>query len=290
MNRRPTRLLAHEGGSISILFALSITVVMLTVGGSVDLARSYFARQKLSQVATLACQYASRPSVIQYIAPSYSGANGGATYRSMVSDYITRALTSQAVGYTQTNANPFTYTVNGPADVSLSASVPTTFLQLARIDQMGVGANAHCYDNSGAISQTVPDGNSNYVLRESFEVNACSGVCWFAWAPDGSQTFRTTPQNTFPNSPAFTGDHGAQWYVMGYCAEVDAAGIIRPTVADGSFSAELDCDDGHGQKGNSSISTKVYMAAGSYELRYSFIARVVYADYNPVAVCASTAS
>jgi hypothetical protein len=53
---------------------------------------------------------------------------------------------------------------------------------------------------------------------------------------------------------------------------------------------ELDCDNGSNTKGNSAISTLIYLPAGTYELRYAYISRVDYPGYDPAYVCGSAAS
>ena len=238
-------------------------------------------------MAALTCQYASRPSVVQTIAPTYSGANGGATYQTNVTTYIANALQTQQFGYTQTNATPFTYTVNGPADVRLAATVPTTLMKIFRVTQLSVGATAHCYDNASSITQTVPDGPTQNLIQESFEVSGCgAGSCAYYYGPNG--TGAAVPAlgvtSTFSSTPAYTGAGGRQWFVIGTCLEVDNVGTIESTVPDGTHSVELDCN------GNSSMSTKVYVPAGSYELRYFYKARVSYPEYAPAFICGSAAS
>ena len=79
---------------------------MLTaMGAGLDLSRAYLARQKLSQVATLACQYASRPSVIDTSTASYNGTGGVAAYTSQVTSFITTMWQSQNVSFTQSLAS-----------------------------------------------------------------------------------------------------------------------------------------------------------------------------------------
>ena len=77
---------------------------------------------------------------------------------------------------------------------------------------------------------------------------------------------------------------------MGYCVEIDHAGVNTTTVAEGNFAAELDCENGSHNAGNSSISTNIYLPAGSYELRYNYESRVDYPDYDPAYLCGTTAS
>ena len=56
------------------------------------------------------------------------------------------------------------------------------------------------------------------------------------------------------------------------------------------YRAELNCDNGSGTAGDSSISNKQYLNVGEYELRYNYRARVDYPDYDPEYICGSAAS
>jgi Flp pilus assembly protein TadG len=291
----PPRLTADTRGNVAILFAFSMTAIAVGVGASIDLARVYSAQQKLNEVATLACQYATRPSVIQTDASDYSGANGQAAYVAKVASFITTSLQSQNFQYTQSTATPFTATQNGPADVSLSSNVPTTFMQVVQITQMPVSASVHCFDSASNINQVV---SSQLVVQEGFE-KAPPGTCRYSGTvcyinQSGAIGPPATPSSTFPSSPSYTGTYGAAWYVTGYCLEIDHAGSTIATAAQGSHSAELNCDNGgvYGStdQGNSAITTKAYLAAGNYELRYNYAARVDYPDYDPAYICGSTAS
>jgi len=209
--------------------------------------------------------------------------------------FITATLTQQNFKWTQTTATPFSYTPGGagPASVTLSASVPTAFMQIMKVSTIPVAATMHCYDTASNINPIVPNGSSGNVLSEGFE-NSCNPiVCWYL--PNGTsmayeQGTAITVNNAFTSTIAYTGATGSQWYIMGYCLEVDTVGQILGTVPQGSHSAELDCDNGQGTAGNSSISTKAYLAAGNYELRYNYAGRIDYPDYDPVYLCGSAAS
>ena len=276
------------GGNVAIIFAFSLMGLTISLGGAVDLARAYSARQKLVEVATLACQYASRPSVIQTDATDYTGQNGVSAYTTAVTNFITTSLKAQNFQYTQTTTTPFSSTQNGPASVTLTASVPTTFMQVAQINQMAVAASVHCYDTPAQINPVV---NSPYLVFESFEnppASGCSSACYIQ--SNGTLGTPATASSTFPSSPGFTGLSGAAWYIMGYCLEIDMAGKTKTTVPDGSHSAELDCENGSHSGGNSSISTKAYLESGSYELRYFYGSRVPYPDYDPAYICGSAMS
>jgi len=285
-----------QKANVSMLFAFMSIVIIVGAGASIDLTRAYMARQKLAEAATLACQYASRPSIIDTSASSYSGTGGGTAYISAVDAFITSTLASQHIQYTQTTATPFSYTQNGAANVSLTASVPTSFMKIINITQMPISATSHCYDNINSLPQRVANSNSPNILTEGFENMPCGSSQHLCWTePNGTSIVYTNNgsiplNNTFTSTIAYTGTSGTQWYVMGYCLETDLVGNILSTVPQGTHSAELDCDNGKGTAGNSSISTKAYLAAGNYELRYNYAARVDYGDYDPVYICGSAAS
>jgi Flp pilus assembly protein TadG len=280
------------GGNVAAVFAFSAVTLIVALGGAIDLARAYNAQQKLMEVATLACQYANRPSVIQTDANDYGGSNGQSAYNAAVTKFIATSLEAQKFEYTQTTNPPFTSTQNGPADVTLTADVPTTLMQIAQITQVPISASVHCFDAPSAIPQVV---NSPYLVQETF-TNPPSGcaygnaVCWIN--AGGTVGPPSTPSSTFPSSPSFTGATGIGWYVTGYCLEIDSLKADNNTTDPGAtHSAELDCDDGKSgpsDEGNSAITTKLYLETGNYELRYFYRARVDYPDYDPAYICGST--
>ncbi len=208
---------------------------MIGVGAGIDLGRAYFAKQRLVETATLACQYASRPSIIDTSTASYSGSNGGTTYVSAVTTFINSTLQSQHFQYAQTNASPFSYTQNGPANVTLNAIVPTTFMQIIKVPVVAVSATSHCYDTSANVNQTVPNGNTPFAVNEGFENSGCSGSCYIFYSNNGQAGQTTATPNSTPTSTiGYTGTNGNQWVIMGYCLEVDSAGIILSSVPQGT--------------------------------------------------------
>jgi Flp pilus assembly protein TadG len=277
-----------ESGNIALLFGLSAVTMFTAMGAGLDLSRAYLARQKLSQVATLACQYASRPSVVDTSTASYNGTGGVATYTSQVNSFITTTWQSQNVSFTQTNGTPFSYTQGGAGTVSLASSVPTTFMQIAGVTTIPISVQTHCFDSPASIEQRVPDSNSQFLVQESFEKGGTSGSYSF-YSPNGTQGTQASP-TSYTSATGYTGDHSVPWHITGYCLEQDSKGVIKSAVYDGNFSVELDCDNGSGTKGNSAISTLVYAPAGSYELRYAYSSRVSYPAYDPAYLCGSSAS
>ena len=291
------RFRSDDRGQIAIIFALSSVALLLGVGAGVDLARAYSARQRLSEVANLACQFSTRPSVSQTASSSYSGTNGFQTYVNAVNAFATNSLTSQnwtwatPTGASGSTGVYFTATPAGGGSstptngsVTLNGSVPTALMQLAHVTQIPVHATINCQSASAAP----PIVNPGTVLQEGFET-PCGSYCWTQ--PNGSSgTVGVTPTQTFPTTASYTGSNGSKWYIVGYCLETDVTGIINSTSPEGSHTAELDCDNGSGSAGNSSISTQSYLAAGTYELRYFYRSRVDYPDYDPTYICGTTAA
>ena len=102
---------------VAIIFAVSLPVVTIALGGAVDLARAHAARQTLSEVASLACQFASLPGVVG-VGDFAGGVNaaGQTAYRTKVNDFIARTLRMQRFEYPQTTDDPFTFVPHGQAE------------------------------------------------------------------------------------------------------------------------------------------------------------------------------
>ncbi len=283
--RRLCGLWGDTQGGVAIIFALSATALIAFLGAGLDMSRALVARQELSNVATLACQYSNRPTVYSV---AYSNNNGVQAYATQVNSFITQSLSNQNFTLTQSTGTPYTYSgLGGAGQVSLTATVPTLFLPIVSINSLPVSVTIAC-----ATGQTqTPTTSGSVIVSESFENSACSGTCWSTFQPSGAQNaLSSTPINTFPSNVGYVGSSGTEWTLMGYCLEVDAVGLIKSTVPNGTHSAELDCDNGSGSRGNSSISNKTYYAAGAYEVRYNYTSRVDYPNYDPTYICASTAA
>ena len=281
-------------GNIAIIFALSSTMVVIGVGAGIDLTRAFYARQKLSQVATLTCQFATRPSAVD------SGAN--VFYATVVNQFALSALTSQnwpvasmptggptgtsATYFTSTGASATTANQAVAGVTELWYNVPTSFLKIVNVSQIRVHAVLNCQQPVSIKPGTVLQ-KYQTLVSEGFETGH-SG--YYFTLPNGQVGTQPNPSQTFPATAGYQGDGGNQFYIMGYCLEIDAAGVISASDPQGTHSAELDCDNGNGGAGNSSISTKTYMATGYYELRYNFRSRVYYGNYDPTYICGSTAS
>jgi Flp pilus assembly protein TadG len=280
----------NRQGSVAILFALSVVMILCAVGAGLDLARAYQTRQKLAEVAMLACQYATRPTIDAPVAASTAGTLQQTDYVAAVTSFIQTSLTSQKLAQPQTNSAPFTYTAGGSGKVTLTATVPTLFMAIVHVSTIPVTASATCFTTLAQVNSS----NSPYVLQESFETSTTGTVTWYL--PSGTTMGYSNGSVTIPKTTTFnaantyTGSSGIKWVVMGYCVETDHSGIISSTAPQGSYTAELDCDNGSGTAGDSSISTRQYLNAGEYELRYNYRGRVDYPDYDPTYICGSQLS
>ncbi len=243
--RRLCGLWRDAQGGVAIIFALSATALVAFLGAGLDLSRAVVARQELSNVATMACQYSTRPSVYSV---AYSNSNGVQTYQTQVNSFITQSLSNQNFTLTQSTSTPFTYAALGSAgQVSLSASVPTLFLPIVSINSLPVSVTISC----AVAQQQTQTTAGTVILSESFENSACSGACWSSFQPSGARnSFISTPVSTFPSNVGYVGTTGTEWTIMGYCLEIDASGVIRTSSADGTHAAELDCDNGSGTAGD----------------------------------------
>jgi Flp pilus assembly protein TadG len=284
--------LQHRGGQVAIVFALAGFSLLIGVASAIDLMRAYQTRQKLSETAVMACQYATRTSLLSTLSSS-----GAATYNSTVNGFITKTLSTQRISGALTNAAPFAYS-GGAVDVTLTANVETIFLRILRLAQMPVSATSHCFDSIASINQ--PPTTSAVTLTETFGTSGCVGssACGYMYAAPGTTVAipggswgrtKTSPTTASDSTIGYTGD--LKWVVLGYCLEVDT-NIYPTAVPAGStyHSVELDCDNASNTAGNSSISTKQTLAAGNYELRYYYNSRVKYPDYDPTYICGSSAT
>jgi len=267
-------------------------LLVTALGAGLDLMKAYGEEQKLTQVAAMACQYAVRPSVIATASTNYADSGSTATYLANVKTFATQALHAQFASNSPSyNATP---TISGtPGElttVSFTSSVSTAFMKMVGFSSVPITATSNCY----ATSTPPQVNNNNELINETF---AKSPNHWAAYiGPSGGQVHGSGAgsipvNNSFPATAGYTGANGSQWYIMGYCLELDAANSVNVTTpGGGGFSAELDCDNGNNTGGNSSISTEIYLEAGNYELRYFYTSRVDYPNYDPSSICGSSAA
>jgi hypothetical protein len=142
-------------------------------------------------------------------------------------------------------------------------------MQIFHVNTIPLQASANCFTTISNVTTS----SSPYLIQEGFETAAVSpNMDWYL--PSGtvlpySNGVVTIPKvTTFNTNNIYTGSNGVKWVIMGYCVEIDKTGRNSATSPQGNYTAELDCDNGNGTAGNSSISTKQYLNVGEYELRY----------------------
>jgi hypothetical protein len=290
----PGRLARARRGNVAIMFGLTALAVALAAGGGLDLARAYFVSQQLSAAAALTCQYASRPNVVALA----FGSGGASSYTADVTSYLGAVWGNEDPAVARTDAAPFAYTQAGAATVTLGATVPTTLMQLAGITSIPAQATRTCFNTITETTPPAPPATASgaMLLQEGFE-NA-AGPTNFNWytptgqvqAPREKGQYSNAVVRTPPTTAGYVGVTGTEWLITGYCLEVDTVGVNVTTVPQGSHNAELDCDNGNGTAGDSSISTKTYLAAGTYELRWDYAARISNTYYQTSYICGTTAA
>lgn len=143
---------ADERGNVALLFGLTVVMIFVAVGAGLDLARAYQTRQKLAEVAMLACQYATRPTIIAPVAASNSGTLQQQDYVAAVTSYINTSLGAQKLAVMQTSSAPFTYTPGGNSQVTLTATMPTVFMQIANVNTIPLKATANCFTTVAQVT------------------------------------------------------------------------------------------------------------------------------------------
>ncbi|MBG0808753.1 hypothetical protein IY145_05140 [Methylosinus sp. H3A] len=173
-----------DAGQVAILFGLIGFAISTGVAGGVDLMRLYQARQKLSETALMACQFASRPSVVSVVS-----ASGVAAYNTKVNAYISNSIGAQKLGFALTNTAPFSYSGSGASDVTLSTNVKTAFSKIWNVAQFRVSATSHCFDTIATIDQPPSSTASTTVVNETFSVTGCTGssACGYLYAAPGTK-------------------------------------------------------------------------------------------------------
>ena len=137
-----------QSGSVAILFAVGAVMIFCAVGAGLDLSRAYQTKQKLAEVAMLGCQYATRSSIDAPVAASNAGTLQDTDYVATVTSFIQTSLTGQKLAQAQTNSAPFTFTPGGSSQITLTATVPTLFMQIVHVstiprpDPMGCAQNS----------------------------------------------------------------------------------------------------------------------------------------------------
>lgn len=224
-------------GNISLIAALSLPVLVLSVGGGIDMSHAYSVRQELTNVVELSCSQSGREISYQRGKPE-NASRPASDFRSTANRISARRLSASGLGGTIRN------TISGDVlTVTGSAESANSFAVVLGAETTPVGVVRSC-----SVARPDPSTTPGTLLfMESFESNHPVGLNrwaiyqnWNGWDTEGTRGIEI---NGLPEL---------------------SAGTIRF----GNFFAELD------SWANSTMSRRMRLAAGEYEIRYWYISRV----------------
>lgn len=289
---------SDQSGSIALLFALLLPVVLVGVGGGIDVSRAIDYKQRLTSAADLTCRQA------EVYVESLTGVVMPTDYAATVQTYATKNRDERGLAATAT----ITAT---PTVSDLLLTVPPLNLRPGNIHVAGTGTVDLVFKNflsknamtfavtrDCAVSVNASSGPPTLVMSESFENYSLNG---------GWGVFGTMAQATCASSICA----GRSWGTTNAGVEVDKLSAIETGdgVQYGQNFAELDSDCSNrvgatinsqtvacnkgGQVTNSSITIPLTLPTGVYEVRYVYNARKNVGNYqypNDTVICSNPAS
>ncbi|OQW84843.1 MAG: hypothetical protein BVN31_01935 [Proteobacteria bacterium ST_bin15] len=223
--------LRQSSGALAPVFGLALVVIVGFAGAAIDFGQQQLAKQKLWQSASLACQYARRTSTLA----------NTTTGQQAVKSFFDANLSQQNVPVNSI-ASTFNSTTSGPGTMAASYEVPTSFLGLFSIPSLSVAVSQQCYATPPLVPGTV-------VLQETFET-----------PPAADAITRDCGPGCFRYVSSYNG-----WKTSGGTGELEISDGYKIAPPEGTHVGELTPDY------NGAISKKVYLAPGTYELRYFYV-------------------
>lgn len=247
---------ANASGNVALIAAL---LAMPTIGGAgygLDYARAVSYRMKLdaaAHAAALGAIDAARALRLQY--PNFTESEIISRARTRAQEIFDAQAPRSGVDGLSTNIALSMMGETASASAEYGASVPTTFVNVIGVAKLDIAGSAAA---NGPL--TTPEEKAGYLLRELFDmVDASKGYVYInreynRWTAGGAGVVEIGRAGDYDVSPP-------------------------PTATQ---MLELD------SSGNSSLSKKVFLAPGKYQLRYYFLNRVPVPVYDPVVVCGTT--
>lgn len=232
-----SRFWRSTAGNVSMLAALSLPVLVLAVGGGIDVTHAYAVRQNLANVVELSCSQSAIE--ITYQRGKTENADRQADSFTGVANRISaRRLSASGIdGNIQNSISGDVLTVTGEANSA------NQFSSIFGADTTPVGMKRTC-----SVAKSAPGSTPGSVLfMESFEVN-------HPVAPNSWAIYRNW------NGWDTVGSRGIEINGLPQLS----AGSIRF----GNFFAELD------SWANSTMARLMRLPRGDYEVRYWYISRV----------------
>lgn len=249
-----------ERGNVALMMGILLVPLVGAVGYGIDYTRAVSYRLKLdsaANAAALAGMDTARALLLSNPNMSPDSVKAAADARAIQVfaglapaefPYILNDVTFNRVGETMSGA------------ISYSVSFPTTFTNVIGVQNIAIDGG------STAQAPLVPpkdsEGNNNdpdYLIRERFDKTAVTV---------GSYRTSSRAYNNWAAGPG-------GWEI----GTIEAYKTTPAPPGDVKYMMELDTHM------NSSISRKIYLTAGEYQLRYYFINRVSYSAYEPITIC-----
>lgn len=236
------RALADRSGTSAVIFALTLPVVMLALGGGIDYSLATSLRQQAASSAEIACRNFS----LKYAALAAKGQYLG--YDDLAAAVNAQLAVDKVTGVSSNGS--FINFVGVPTHVvKVSGNSPTFFSGILGYQTIAVYARRQCPQAIAAPPSSV----GSVMFQESFETN--HNVASNNWGVLSNWNGWTT-QN----------------------AGIEINGIPQlsgNTIRFGNFFAELDsdCFGVAGCHSNSAMSREVQLVPGDYEIRYWYISR-----------------
>ncbi|AMJ58943.1 TadE/TadG family type IV pilus assembly protein [Bosea sp. PAMC 26642] len=252
-------LIADQRGVSSVMLAVSLPVIVLSVGGGIDMTRAIALRQQVASAIELACKQSAIE--VDYKA-SKSATPDKDNYKPFVDQLIQARLTSASLTGVAASS------VVDTKKISITASTvsPNVFAKVLNFDTVPISLTREC-----ARSSTPPPVQGTVLFSESFEVN------------------HNVASNDWTVLKNWNG-----WTTKDAGIEINGMPQLSGnTIRFGNFFAELDSDclGASNCQANSTMSRELTLAPGKYELRYWYISRVrnPAANYVGKVICGTDA-
>ncbi|WP_282007918.1 TadE/TadG family type IV pilus assembly protein [Brevundimonas aveniformis] len=236
------RFLGDQRGNISLIAGLSLPVLVLAVGGGIDLSRAFGLRQELANVSELSCSQSSRE--ITYLRSQPANARRSNSYFLSTANTVSarRLSASGTSGEIRNSISGSTLTVTG------TGSSDNVFAAV-----MGANTTPVSVTRSCQIADPGAGSPGTLLFMESFE------------------TGHSVASNNWGVLQNWNG-----WMTFNAGIEINGLPELSAgTIRFGNFFAEL---DSHcfvsGCQSNSTMSRILRLTRGDYEIRYWYISRV----------------
>lgn len=253
MMARFSSLMKDTRGATAVVLSLAVPVLVLAVGGGVDLTVAAAQQQRIASAVELGCNQAA--TEISYRS-SLSNADPKANYSSVVNTIVNAQLAKTGVvGVTQVNS-----TASNVLTVTATANKVNAFGKILGFENVTLRVERKC-----AIAPAAPVGT--VLFTENFEVN------------------HNIAQESWGVLKNWNG-----WTTLSSQGGIEINGIKQLSgneIRFGNFFAELDSHCYTSScKTNSAMYREVSVTAGkAYELRYWYISRVRNAAYGSQEIC-----